>query len=148
MRMLLAEGALGSQQSLNLRARDRWSTALVGVATAALMVAPFAWTGWMLLAALAAILLVVALNHQFYRFLAEVQRPWAVVGMVPLHMLFYFVSGLCVPVGYFKHVTGASAAPPEAKAAGVRSVQIWPPPATHLPSSIFSLRPADPSRQP
>lgn len=147
MRMLLAEGKNTSEQSLNLRLRDRCSTALVGVATGALMVAPFAWSVWLPLTALLATLMVVALNRRFYQFLAGLRSPLEVAAMVPLHMLFYFVAGLCVPVGYFMHLLVG--APVPSAAVKVRSMpesQVWPPRATHLPSSIFSISPSDPSR--
>jgi hypothetical protein len=70
-----------------------------------------------------------------------------VAAMIPLHMVFYFVAGLCVPVGYLMHfLVGAPSPSPTVAAQAARGGQIWPPPATHLPSSIFSISPSDPTR--
>lgn len=95
--LLIARHNTASTSTLNLSWRHRWSTiaSLVTVAAACLAY----W--WIALGALAGL---IALNLDFYRFLARRQGLLRAACGVGLHMLHHLVSIAAVPLGILSHL--------------------------------------------
>lgn len=81
-------------RDLNLGTAQRVSLVLVFAALGALAVAP--WRPVLAVAALGALVAVVVLNREFYRFLARVRGPAFALASVPLHFLYFICGGLGV----------------------------------------------------
>ena len=94
-RLMLASGE--RRRELNLDLTGRSSVLLVGVLAGACALA-FVDVAWALLA-LAALLAIVVLNHRVYRFFYR-QRGWVfVLGVIPLHVLYYSYSAIAFVAG-------------------------------------------------
>ena len=99
-RLMLAGGE--RQRELNVNLTGRWSVLLLTVfaAACALLLVDPAWA----LPALAALLTIIILNLEVYRFFWH-QRGWAfAVRAVPLHLLYYGYSALAFAVGSLVHL--------------------------------------------
>ncbi len=79
---------------LNVQSSQRISVALTYLA---LMLAPFCWP-----AAAVSLLIAIALNHRFYRFLARKRGWWFAIRGVPLHLVYFLYSGASFVVGCVK----------------------------------------------
>jgi hypothetical protein len=88
-RLILQSG--NTVEDLNLRASQRWSAVLVGLALVASSVAVVRPSLWGI--GLAAFVGVLALNWRFYRLLWEQGGPFLAVGSLPLHLLYFLSSG-------------------------------------------------------
>lgn len=100
-RLILASGE--RRRELNLSLTGRWSALLLGVfaGAGALVLVDLAWA----LVALAALLTIVVLNREVYRFFYH-QRGWAfALAAIPLHLLYYGCSALAFAVGALCHLT-------------------------------------------
>lgn len=65
--------------------------ALIGILAVASVVKPVAMLG-----IIACMCGIVALNHDFYRFLGSLKGVWFALGSVPLHLIYYYCCGLSV----------------------------------------------------
>jgi len=63
----------------------------------ALLLAPFYWP-----ASAISLLITIALNHRFYRFLARKRGLWFAIRSVPLHLAYVLYSGAAFVVGCVK----------------------------------------------
>ena len=88
-RLILERGA--ATRDLNLRADQRWSAILTGVALAGVALAPMRPELWA--AALCAILTVIVLNRRFYRLLRRQGGFLFTLEAIPLHLLYFLYSG-------------------------------------------------------
>lgn len=79
---------------LSVQSSQRISVALTYLA---LMLAPFCWP-----AAAVSLLIAIALNHRFYRFLARKRGWWFAIRGVPLHLVYFLYSGASFVVGCVK----------------------------------------------
>jgi hypothetical protein len=77
---------------LNLRATQRWSVGLVGLACALIPLSAL-HRGWLALSG-AALLAVLPLNRDLFRFFVRERGLRFAVSCVPLHLLHYLCSGL------------------------------------------------------
>ena len=68
----------------------------------ALLLAPFYWP-----ASAISLLITVALNHRFYRFLAHKRGLWFAIRSVPLHLAYFLYSGAAFVVGCVKALGSA-----------------------------------------
>ncbi|MEP6690223.1 MAG: glycosyltransferase [Gemmatimonadaceae bacterium] len=128
MRLLAQHRAVKSSRTLNLRTRERVSTALVGVALVMLALAIVApqWL-WLALAG-AALVPVVGINAPLYLFFARERGAWFALCAIPLHFLYYLVSGVSVVVGYLLHETMGEPNPdPTVMAYSELGHRTWPP---------------------
>ncbi|MEQ1857439.1 MAG: glycosyltransferase family A protein [Longimicrobiales bacterium] len=100
MLLLLEEGGAGA--ALNVSPREKIAVALVGLGLVSLAAAPFFGVPALVVAALA-LLTVVAMNLRLYRYLARGRGVGFGLGVVPLHMLYYVVSGLAFALGHAAH---------------------------------------------
>ncbi|MDQ6888397.1 MAG: glycosyltransferase family 2 protein [Gemmatimonadota bacterium] len=128
MRLLIQRGAVKSTETLNLRAREKLSTALVGLALVLLALALMPpRRHWLALAAYA-LVPVLYLNLPLFVFFARQRGLLFALGTVPLRLLFYVVSGAAVPLGYFLHETIGEPRPePEVEALAEVGQRSWPP---------------------
>jgi GT2 family glycosyltransferase len=82
----------GVPSDLNLKASQRASVALVGVAGLSIVAALFAPKA--LFVALAALLVVLVLNRQLYAFFVRERGIFFTLAAIPLHLLYFACSGL------------------------------------------------------
>jgi GT2 family glycosyltransferase len=104
----------GAGSDLNLTVAQRASVALVGggIALAALALV---WPG-LLWAALAALVAVVALNRDLYRYLAERRGVGFALACIPLHLLYFVCSGVGFALAWLGYAAGLRASAPTARA--------------------------------
>lgn len=101
MRLLLENPRTNS---LNISPAERIKTALVGLSCVLLLLSLAMMRPWLTLIALGPLAALIASNFGLYRWYAHL-RGWAfALGVVPLNVLFYFVSGLSVVLAGVAHV--------------------------------------------
>jgi len=83
---------------LNVQSSQRVSVVLVYLA----LLAPFYWP-----ASAISLLITIALNHRFYRFLARKRGLWFAIRSVPLHLAYFLYSGAAFVVGCVKALGSA-----------------------------------------
>jgi glycosyltransferase involved in cell wall biosynthesis len=79
---------------LNVQSSQRISVVLTYLA---LMLAPFYWP-----ASVVSLMITIALNHRFYRFLSRKRGLWFAIRAVPLHLAYFLYSGGSFVVGCVK----------------------------------------------
>lgn len=96
---------------LNLKWGQRFSVLASGWATLALILPVISakalgarTAAFLVLSAAVALLVVVALNRDFYRFLARVRSPWFSLHAFPLHCLYFLCGGTGFAVGLASYV--------------------------------------------
>ncbi len=126
VRLLLERSRLAKPANLNLKRGEPLKAALV--ATGLLLLLLAAVTGWwpLLLGAGAALAAVVASNHALVRWFARERGALFALGVIPLNLWYYLVSGLAVAAGLALHLLHGrprgeppAAAPRDAAAHGV-----------------------------
>ncbi len=139
MRLLLQEGSSAGARTLNLRGVEKWCTALVGAALGALSAALVLWSAWPVLVAPVAVALVVVLNRRFYQFLHRQCGLWFTVRAVPLHLLYYFVSGISAIAGWsLHHLGGPPRRSDQIVARSSMAMKTWPPAPVQPPTSLWN----------
>ncbi|MGI8497099.1 MAG: glycosyltransferase [Gemmatimonadaceae bacterium] len=143
MRLLIKRGAVTSTETLNLRAREKLSTGLVGLSVLFLLIAIVQpRTLWFALAG-GAVVPVLILNASLFAFFVRQRGVLFALATVPLRLLFYVVSGASVPLGYFLHETVGEPRPdPVVEAFAEVGQRSWPP----VPMRPVSDRPRSSSR--
>jgi GT2 family glycosyltransferase len=138
VRLLLSEGRSAGSAALNLSVRERVCTALVACIALSLPGAVLLRSIAPLGVALAAALLVVALNLPFYAVLVRARGIAFAGAAVPLHLIFYFTGGLGAVAGTLLHFSERARrrvlVPEDATGAGS-----WPPPTDRPARSILAL---------
>lgn len=111
-RLILERGGLPND--LNLRTSQRISAMLACLllATAAAGIVaitgwlPWVWLWWVLAAG--SLAGIVAINHDFYRFLFDVRGLLFAMAAAPMHVLYYLYSGAAMVLGSILHFTDKS----------------------------------------
>ncbi len=99
----LIERGSRAEDSLNVRPVEKLKTALVGFACALVGVALVTWDGRWAVGALAALAAVVLLNLELYRWFARL-RGWSfALRVIPMNLLYYFLSGSAVLAAWGLH---------------------------------------------
>lgn len=128
MRLLVEHGMVSTKETLNLRQVERINTALVGLATLALLAAIGWREPWLLLLALALALPVIYTNRRFYDFFRRRQGLWFALKVLPLHLAYYVVNGFSATIGWLlHHVVGEPAPAASVQAFAETGLQSWPP---------------------
>jgi len=83
-------------------------TTLAGMAALTASVAVVGWSAWIApqwtLALVALVAAVALLNLRFYAFYVRERGPLFAAAVVPMHILYFFYSGLSFAVGLFLHL--------------------------------------------
>ncbi len=127
MRLLLHEGRTGSMQALNLKLSEKINTALVGLALVCTLLA--IRFGLPALAAAGVLLLPVLYNNlDLYRFFVAERGLLFAIGVLPLHIVYYFLNGCSAAVGWLLHHWFGELTPAaEVQAFFEVGVRRWPP---------------------
>lgn len=137
MQLLLQEGPTNASSSLNLEARQKWCTALVGIALLGVATATVLWSGWPLLVAAVAIAVVVFFNRTFYGFLRRERGLLFAARAIPLHLVYYIVNAVSVISGLLVYALFGGPLPSnDASAQAALGIETWPP-GPRPPSSEF-----------
>jgi hypothetical protein len=139
MWLLLSEGATQTPATLNLRADQKASTALVAVVALALVAALVFTSSTALAVALVSAGIIVALNLRFYRLLVRVRGVAFAAAAVPLHLIFFFTGGLAAVMGAALYYVRRVPTPPLHEREGDGSRASWPPPADRPAGSSWAL---------
>ena len=71
---------------------------------------------------------IVALNHDFYRFMHRERGGWFTLAVIPLHLLYFFTSGLSVVAGQMLHRFSGEPSPSAVTVElSQRGLMTWPP---------------------
>ncbi|CAN5723849.1 hypothetical protein BH23GEM3_BH23GEM3_10040 [soil metagenome] len=128
MQLLLQEGAAAASATLNVRATDRWCTALIGAALLSVAAAIALWMTPPLLVAVGAPAVVVFLNRAFYAFLRRERGVLFAAAAIPLHLLYYVLNGVSVIVGSLVYTLFGGPLPSDdASAQEAIGIRTWPP---------------------
>ena len=100
-RLILAEGAGGD--TLNVQPKEKLCVGLVGASLVAFAAAGLTLSWAWGVAALCMLAIVALLNADLYRYLTRGRGLAFGVGVVPLHLLYYLVSGLSYGAGVIGH---------------------------------------------
>ncbi len=139
MRLLLQEGPTQTAETLNIRTVEKWCTALVGAALAAALAAAVFRMPALLGASGLALVTVLGLNYDLYRYLRQRRSLLFALAVIPLHLVYYVNNGLSVISGALAHtVFGAPHPPVELEALAQMDVDTWPPPPTRSSQSVWS----------
>ncbi len=96
--------------TLNVKGSQRLSVVLTYLLTGFLFAGfllPAAWV-----AAVAALLALLLVNRDFYRYFAEKKGWWFTLRVLPLHLLYFLYCGVCVVVGVLSHYASGDATGP------------------------------------
>jgi hypothetical protein len=149
MRLMLREGPDRSSRALNVRHAEQACTAVVAAGIGGLLAAAIWRTWWPLGFTAAAILVVLAVNVGFYRYLLRHRSVKFTVGVMPFHLLYYVGNVVAVFAGWLVHVLfGAPIPPPSADALARSGISTWPPPIRKSPESVWRARPSRPVLRP
>jgi glycosyltransferase involved in cell wall biosynthesis len=142
MWLLLQEGPSAGSKALNLKTSEKMSAALVGGAGMALLAAALLRSWWPVFLAMAAVAIVLAKNHHFYRYLYRQRGAYFATVAMALHLLFYLVSVFSAVSGWLMHALFGEPAPTEEAAAQAQlGIKTWPPGPVRLPGSLWDARP-------
>ncbi len=110
---------------LNISAESRHSTVLSYLLVLALVATPFRPEIWPWTVGFAALAwsAVVWLHRDFYRFFVEKRGAWFALRVMPMHLLFFLYSGLCVPLGVLAHYADRRRAERTRTGPGVRELE-------------------------
>ena len=106
MRLLLGDGPEGPRRgTLNVGGFEKFKIAAMGVATASTLIGIALWEGRLVLVAAACLAVIVLMNLPVYAWFAA-RRSWSfAAGVIPLNLLYYFISGLAAFIGITLHFT-------------------------------------------
>jgi glycosyltransferase involved in cell wall biosynthesis len=128
MRLLLQEGKVGQRRALNLKLGEKVNTALSGVALLAVGLAIGLRDGRFLLVTAAALAVIVGTNLGFYGFLRRRGGLGFALAAIPIHLLYYVLSGCCVVLGWVAHnLVGEPLPAAPIQAMAEVGVSRWPP---------------------
>jgi len=136
--LMLREGGGGGH--LNVKAREKVCVMLAGLSAAVLILSLLLgqWAPLWLIPVLLTILL--ALNRDLLRFMYQGRGLGFVLAVIPLHLTYYFVSGLAAFLGFLSHWRGREPGPSEETLNLVRGdAQSWPPLPARPRFSIWDL---------
>jgi glycosyltransferase involved in cell wall biosynthesis len=139
MWLLLKEGHSAGDNALNLRVVEKLCTAMVGIACVALLTALLWLSWWPLTVAAIALVFVIIMQRRFYGYLRRQRSLQFALQVIPLHLLFYVVSGLSVFSGWILHRLFGEPIPPNDVAAQAElGIETWPPGPARPARSIWT----------
>ncbi|HSG09715.1 MAG TPA: glycosyltransferase family 2 protein [Longimicrobiales bacterium] len=126
MRLILREGA--GDDLLNVKVKEKSCVALLGLAIILLLGGIVTGSVLALSAVPGLLAVIVALNLPLYRYLAR-GRGWAFgLAVVPLHLMYYLVSGLAAVFGHLHHLAGTKPRPSDRTLERTERGEVcWPP---------------------
>ncbi|MGH7665494.1 MAG: glycosyltransferase [Gemmatimonadaceae bacterium] len=128
MRLLIRDSAAMRSRALNLATRERLCATLVWIAIALLPVAALRREPAWLFASLAALVIVVVANLGLYAFFTRCRGLAFALGTVPLHVLYYGLTGCSVLAGWVLHqMVGEPRPDPVVEAYAEVGLEVWPP---------------------
>ncbi|MFH0944590.1 MAG: glycosyltransferase [Planctomycetota bacterium] len=113
-------------RDLNLSSESQYGTVLTYAMATCLIAAPLvggALAPALLGAAAACLLLMVWMHRRFYRFFLEKKGLAFIFGVLPMHLLFFLYSGLCIPLGMLAFLLDRRRARSTARGPAVRSLE-------------------------
>ena len=113
-------------RDLNLSSESQYGTVLTYAMFTCLLAAPFVGGSLALVllgVASASLLLVIWLHREFYRFFLEKKGPVFTLGVLPMHLLFFLYSGLCIPLGMLSFLVDRRKAKSTSRGPAVRSLE-------------------------
>lgn len=127
-RMLIQQGLATKSRTLNLRTVEKLNTVLIWLASL-LVLGGVVWRSWVLAAwAVAAFVVVLALNRALYGFFARTRGVVFAVAVIPLHTLYYINNGFAVLYGWtLHHLFGDPMPDATTQAYAEVGVDMWPP---------------------
>jgi GT2 family glycosyltransferase len=138
-RLLLCEG--GGGDTLNVKAKEKVCVALVGLALVLLTASAVTLSWPLLLAAVACVAVVVSLNLELYAYLSRGRGIRFALAVAPLHIIYYFTSGLAFALGHVVHrISSEPRVSDETRELSERGVVQWPPVPARPRTSIWDLR--------
>jgi len=141
MRLLLQEGKIGQQRSLNLKQIEKINTVLAGLVLVSVALAIGFRDPWFLLGAAGSLGVVLASNLPFYAFLARAGGVGFALASVPLHLVYYVLNGACVVFGWLAHhVVGEPVPAASIQAMAEVGVERWPPVPVRLSRGAWAPR--------
>lgn len=105
MLLMLEDGPGGAREAtLNVGIAEKVKIALLGVATLLLAAAAALRDGRLAALAIGCVAIIALLNLPVYGWFAERRSVWFAVRVLPLNLLYYFISGLAVLIALVRHV--------------------------------------------
>jgi cellulose synthase/poly-beta-1,6-N-acetylglucosamine synthase-like glycosyltransferase len=127
-RLLVAQGAMASSDSLNLKRMEKISTALAWLMLALLVYGGVAGSRTAVIAGLACLIPVIYANRPLYGFFERVRGFWFALRVVPVHVLYYLLNGIAAVFGWvLHHLVGGSGPDPAVEAVSELGLETWPP---------------------
>ena len=126
MTLMLREGGGGGQ--LNVKTKEKVCVTLVGVACTTPVLA-LSLGRWEVLGLIPVLLVTItALNADLYRFMYRGRGVGFLLAAIPLHLTYYFVSGLAAVLGHLAHWRDREPQPTaRARELSERGGESWPP---------------------
>ncbi len=148
MWLILHEGSEAAS-ALNTRSIEKWSTALMGLSLAALLLALVTTEPAFLALAVIGPAFAMLANARLFGYLARKRGITFAAGAIPLHMGYYVVNSLSVIWGWaMRHLWGEPQPPEDVAALSQLGLSIWPPPPTKPHKGVWEeTSEADRSRQ-
>jgi glycosyltransferase involved in cell wall biosynthesis len=136
-RLLAHRGSLVNSGALNLKWTEKLNTALVWLMVIGLVAAAWRRDPLLLAASLALAVPVIVLNVPLLAFFLRVRGLPFMLGVIPLHLQYYFLNGISAVTGVLLHETlGAPTPDPTIDEFAEDGLQKWPPiPSKARPSS-------------
>jgi glycosyltransferase involved in cell wall biosynthesis len=126
MRLILREGAGGDL--LNVKLKEKVCVALVGLALITLLAGLATRNAWALAAVPGLLAVIVVLNLPMFRYLSRGRGPFFFLAIVPLHLMYHFVSGLAAVFGHLHHWAGTKPRPSDRTLGRAERGEVcWPP---------------------
>lgn len=141
MRLLLREGAAARTNTLNVKKTEKACVALMGLSVVSGGLG-LLWMDWRFLLVVTVLQAgIVALNHDFYRFLHRRHGGWFAFSAIPLHLLYYLTSGFSVVAGQLLNRFAGEPSPSAlSMELSERGLKTWPPVPARPRMSIWNLR--------
>ncbi|MCI0435408.1 MAG: glycosyltransferase [Gemmatimonadetes bacterium] len=140
-RLLLQEGPNAPGDSLNIRASEKFCTALAGLSWLGIGWSLVAGILWPLLVVPVFVVAVAIINRDFYGFIARARGLRFALLMLPLHLLYYATNVLSALFGWVLHTLLGEPQAPLAVSAGIgMDLKTWPPRPTPPPRGVWNRR--------
>ncbi len=142
-RLLAHRGVVLSTSTLNLHWSEKLNTLLVWFAPLLLILGMVLHRRSLVVAALLALVAVIATNGPLWRFFIRVRGPWFALRAIPMHLLYYLLSGISFVLGLsLQQLVGPPLRDPTTEAFAEVGVKRWPPvPERNRPSSWTADKP-------
>ena len=127
-RLLARRRTALSSGSLNLRWTEKLNTVLVWLGVLAFLVGLVRVDGRFILGSVACLAIATVVSLPLLRFFARSRGLPFVLGVIPVHLVYYFLNGISFGLGLFLHeLVGAPQQDPTIEAYAEIGVKRWPP---------------------